>query len=57
MDGVKGVPFVGVNVQNKTNGYMIHPDEAANMITGFMAIAVTFLLWTAAFFKLKEKQV
>jgi len=57
LEGVKGIPFVGVNVQSKTDAYMINPDDGANMITGFMAIAVTFLLWTAAFFKLKEKQV
>lgn len=57
LDGVKGVPFIGVNIQSKTEAYMINPDDDANRITAFMAIAVTILLWTAAFFKLKEKQV
>ena len=57
MDGVKGVPFVGVNIQSKTNAFMINADDGANMVTSLMVIAVTFLLWTAAFFKLKEKQV
>jgi hypothetical protein len=57
MEGVKGIPFVGVNIRTQQSTYMITPDNGTNMVNGFMALAVTFLLWTAAFFKLKEKQV
>jgi len=57
MEGVKGVPFIGVNIRTNHQAFMLNPDRTANTITGVMAVAVTILLWTAAFFKLKEKQV
>lgn len=57
VEHIKAVPFIGVNVQDNVHDLMVNPDRSANMITAFMAVAVTLLLWTAAFFKLKEKQV
>lgn len=57
MEGVKGIPFVGINIRTNNNAFMISPDEGVNLVSGIMAVSVTCLLWTAAFFKLKEKQV
>lgn len=53
---VKAIPFVGVLVQMGTNNQMIEPGGSHMLLYGTI-LAVTFLLWTAAFFKLKEKQV
>lgn len=53
---VKGAPFVGVLIQNGNNNQMVEPDGSHALLYGTI-FAVTFLLWTAAFFKLKEKQV
>lgn len=54
-DGMKSIPFVGVTVQDQQRNTMIFLGE--NTILYLTLFAVTFLLWTAAFFKLKEKQV
>lgn len=54
-EGMKSIPFVGVTVQDQQRNSMITLD--VNTILYLTLFAVTFLLWTAAFFKLKEKQV
>lgn len=52
---LRAVPFVGVAVA-EGNNYQMIANEGNNLLY-FTLIAVTILLWTAAFFKLKEKQV
>lgn len=54
-NGLFAIPFGGVTVQDQQNNIMITAE--ANTLIYLTLFAVTFLLWTAAFFKLKEKQV
>lgn len=54
-NGMRSIPFGGVTVEDHERNFMITSD--ANTIIYLTLFAVTFLLWTAAFFKLKEKQV
>lgn len=52
---LRAIPFVGVAVQSNQNQMLIAVE--GNSIIYWTLVAVTFSLWTAAFFKLKEKQV
>jgi len=49
--------FVGINLEENSRSFFITPSDFSNNIVITMFIGVTLLLWTAAFFKLKEKQV
>lgn len=49
--------FVGVSLEENGRSFFIAPSDLAYTIVITMFIGVTVLLWTAAFFKLKEKQV
>ncbi|WP_158795652.1 hypothetical protein [Pedobacter sp. L105] len=50
-------PFKNLYVVENTIFHPIHPNESADMIFNLMVCALTVLLWTTAYFKLKEKQV
>jgi hypothetical protein len=49
--------FAGVSLQEKDNYYFINPVDQSYAILITMFLAVSIVLWAAAFFKLKEKQV
>lgn len=49
--------FVGVSLEENSRSFFITPSDLSYNIVITMFIGVTLLLWTAAFFKLKEKQV
>lgn len=49
--------FAGVSLQEKDNYYFINPVDQSYAILITMFLAVSIILWAAAFFKLKEKQV
>jgi len=51
------VPFQQVNFVENGKFFNLTTDESGKIIMIVMVLTVTFLLWTAAFYKLKEKQV
>jgi hypothetical protein len=52
---IRAIPFVGVAVATAKNYAMVGTDNSTLLY--YTLVAVTLILWTAAFFKLKEKQV
>jgi len=50
-------PFKNLFVVEHTIYHQIHPNESADTIFIVMIYLLTILLWTTAYFKLKEKQV
>lgn len=52
-----GMVFTGLNIKENTDYYMVEPNASGLLIITVTMIVLTFVLWAAAFFKLKEKQV
>ncbi|RAJ37005.1 hypothetical protein [Pedobacter cryoconitis] len=49
--------FAGVSLQERNDYYFISPTDQSFAVLITMFLAVSIVLWAAAFFKLKEKQV
>lgn len=52
-----GVPFAKIFLREGNINSQIKAGDTGNMITKIMVISTVILLWTSAYFKLKEKQV
>ncbi|RZK81694.1 MAG: hypothetical protein EOO92_04490 [Pedobacter sp.] len=57
-DVLTELPFSGLEVKSKTNGfYFIKASEFVRSIVGYSSIVGVLLLWTGAFYRLKEQEV
>jgi len=51
------VPFEGAGLNEQTNYFRIYPDKSITQYDDYIIVFVAILLWTSAFFRLKEKEV